>query len=97
MDYRGLNFEVMGTSIIFITNPNALPSQWKYTIHDIPNTNRKYNWKSGISKVKGSSESSGVITDPREEVYIIGTFGDRGLGVHAGSSSTILGKWKAAA
>ena len=96
LEYRGLNFEVIGTSILAVTNPTALPSQWKYSIHDMPNTNGKYNWNSGISKVKGSTGSSGVITDPDEEVYVIGTVGDRGLGVHAGNSFTILGKWRAA-
>lgn len=95
LEYRALNFEVVGTSIIVVTNPTVLPSQWKYTIHDMPNTNEKYNWNSGVSKVKGSTGTTGVITDPDEEIYVLGSVGHRGLGVHAGTSSTIIGKWKA--
>ena len=40
----GMNFEVQGTSVIVIDNPEASPSRWHSRVQNVPNTNGTHNW-----------------------------------------------------
>lgn len=73
----GMNFEVDGTAVIVVDNPEEAPSQWQYRVADVPYTDSNNNWFSAIALASGKE----VATDLDEMVYLVGNQGTRGLGV----------------
>lgn len=41
---EGMNFEVEGTSVIIVDNPQAPPSRWAYRVAHLPDTDKSNNW-----------------------------------------------------
>lgn len=40
----GMNFEVEGTSLIFVDNPASPPGRWRYRVAPLPGTDATHNW-----------------------------------------------------
>jgi len=40
----GMNFEVAGTSVLIVDNPEETPSRWRFRVGDMPDTSANVNW-----------------------------------------------------
>ena len=86
----GLNFEVAGTSVLVVDNPQDTPSRWRFRVGDVPDTSDSVNWFTSMALVNGKD----VATSADELVYIMGNVGTRGIGAFEKGSKNVLGRIK---